>query len=73
MAENKLVKTITTAAVLIGLSAVMSYIGKKTLRETLTGDPSSSIMNYGKWVGVLSSSMYLKNYLEDQKILPESV
>ena len=72
MAENKLVKTVTDSVVLVGLSTGMGWLAKKALRETVTGDPSTSIMNYGKWVVVLSISMYGKTYLEDQKILPKS-
>ena len=70
MSENKLVKTVTDASVLIGLSAGVGYIAKKALKESFINDPSSSIVNYGKWVAVLSGSMYLKDYLEKQKILP---
>ena len=73
MAENKLVKTVTGSAVLIGLSAGMGWLGKKALRESFIGDPSTSIMNYGKWVLVLTIAMYVKTYLEDQKILPTSI
>ena len=70
MSENKLVKTFTDAAVLVGLSAGVGYVAKKAIRESFISDPSSNIMNYGKWVAVLSGSMYLKDYLETQKILP---
>ena len=70
MSENKLVKTVTDAAVLVGLSAGVGYVAKKAIRESFISDPSSNIMNYGKWVAVLSGSMYLKDYLETQKILP---
>ena len=70
MSENKLVKTVTDASVLIGLSAGVGYIAKKAIKESFINDPSSSIINYGKWVAVLSGSMYLKDYLEKQKILP---
>ena len=73
MTENKLVKTVTDSVVLVGLSAFMGWVSKKALKETITGDPSTSIMNYGKWVVVLSIGMYVKTYLEDQKILPTSV
>ena len=73
MAENKLVKTVTGSAVLVGLSAGMGWLGKKILKESFIGDPSTSIMNYAKWVGVLTIAMYVKTYLEDQKILPTSV
>ena len=72
MSQNKLVKTVTDSAVLVLLSAGVGYVGKKALKESFIGDPSSSFTNYGKWVAVLSASMYLKTYLEDQKILPKS-
>ena len=49
MAENKLVKTVTGSVVLVGLSTGMGWLAKKALRESFIGDPSTSIMNYGKW------------------------
>ena len=73
MAENKLVKTVIGSVVLIGLSAGIGWLGKKILKESFIGDPSTSIMNFGRWVLVLTTSTYGKNYLEDQKILPTSV
>ena len=73
MADNKLVKTVTGSAVLVGLSAGMGWLAKKALRESFIGDPSTNIMNYGKWVLVLTIAMYVKTYLEDQKILPTSI
>ena len=69
--ENKLVKTVTDSAVVIGLSAGVGYVAKKMMKESFLSDPSMSITNYAKWVVVLSGSMYLKTYLEDQKILPK--
>ena len=69
--ENKLVKTVTDSAVVIGLSAGVGYVAKKMMKESFLSDPSMSITNYAKWVAVLSGSMYLKTYLEDQKILPK--
>ena len=73
MSDNKCVKTVTDSATLIGLSAAVGYIGKKALKESFIGDPSSNVMNYAKWVAVLAASMYIKSYLEDQKILPKSL
>lgn len=70
MSDNKLVKTVTDAAVLVGISTGVGYVAKKAMRESFISDPSSSIMNYGKWVVVLSGSIYLKDYLEKEKILP---
>ena len=69
--DNKLVKTVTDSAVLIGLSAGVGYLARKVIKEPFINDPSSSIVNYAKWVAVLSGSMYLKDYLETNKILPK--
>ena len=71
LTENKLVKTATDASIVVGIAAGIGYIGKKTMKESFINDPSSSLSNYGKWVLVLTGSMYAKQYLEDQKILPK--
>ena len=71
--QNKLVKTVTDSAVLVGLTAGVGYLAKKMLQENFLGDPSSSIMNYVKFTAVLAGSMALKIYLEDQKIIPKSI
>ena len=65
--QNKLVKTVTDSVVLVGLTAGVGFIAKKMLKENFLGDPSSSIMSYAKFTGVLAGSMALKTYLEDQK------
>jgi len=67
MSDNKLVKTIIDAATITGLAA------KKVVKENFTSDPSSSAMNYVKFTAVVVGSIALKQYLEDQKILPTSV
>ena len=71
--QNKLLKTVTDSAVLVGLTAGVGYLAKKMLKENFLGDPSSSIMNYVKFTAVLAGSMALKTYLEDQKIIPKSI
>ena len=71
--QNKLVKMVTDSAVLVGLTAGVGYLAKKILKENFLGDPSSNVMNYAKFTGVLAGSMVLKTYLEDQKILPKSI
>ena len=71
--DNKLVKTVTDAAVLVGLSAGIGWVGKKVLKESFTNDPSTNVMNYGKWVVALSASIYLKDYLQDKKVIPTSL
>ena len=71
--QNKLVKTVTGSAVIVGLAAGVGYIAKKMLKENFLGDPSTSVMNYRKWTAILAGSMALKTYLEDQKILPKQL
>ena len=71
--QNILVKTGTDSAVMAGLAAAVGYVSKKMLKENFLGDPSTSVMNYGRWTVVLTASMALKTYLEDQKIIPKSI
>ena len=73
MTDNKLVKTILEAATLTGLAAGIGRVSKKVLKENLTPDPSSDLMNYVKFTAVMAGSIALKKYLDDQKILPDSV
>ena len=68
--ENKLVKTLMEASTLIAISTGAGYIGKKIIKEPLTSDPSTNIMNFGKWIIVLTGSIYLRDYLELKKIIP---
>ena len=51
--QNKLVKTVTDSAVLIGLTAGVGYLAKKMLKENFLGDPSLSIMTYAKFTADL--------------------
>ena len=71
--ENKLVKVVTDAAVLMGITAGIGFVAKKMLKENFLGDPSSNVMNYAKFTGVLAGSMALNTCLENQKILPENL
>ena len=73
MSDNKLVKSIIDAATITGLVAGIGWIGKKVIKENLTGDPSVSLMIYVKFTVVMTGSIALKKYLEDQKILPTNV
>ena len=70
MSENKLVKTILEAATLTGVVAGIGWVSKKVMKENVTSDPSSNLMNYVKFTAVMAGSIALKKYLEDQKILP---
>ena len=71
MSDNKLVKTILDAATLTGLVAGIGWVSKKVVKENLTSDPSSNVMNYAKFTLVMTGAIALKKYLEDQKILPD--
>ena len=73
MSDNKLIKTIIDAATITGLTAGIGWVAKKVVKENFTSDPSSSAMNYAKFTAVMAGSIALKQYLEDQKILPTSV
>ena len=73
MSDNKLVKTIMGAATLTGLAAGIGWASRKVLKEDLTANPSTNVMNYVKFTAVMAVSIALKQYLEDKKILPESV
>ena len=71
MSDNKLVKTILDGATLTGIVAGIGWVAKKVVKENLTSDPSSNVMNYGKFTAVMTGAIALKKYLEDQKILSD--
>ena len=73
MSDNNLVKTILEAATLTGIVAGIGWVAKKATKENFTSDPSSNVMNYAKFTAAMAASIALKQYLEDQKILPDSV
>ena len=73
MSDNKLVKTILDAATLTGIAAGIGWVSKKTVKENVTSDPSSNVMNYAKFTAAMAVSIAVKKYLEDRKILPDSV
>ena len=73
MSDNKLVKTIMDAATLTGLAAGIGWAAKKVVKENLTADPSSNVINYAKFTAVMAGSIALKDYLMKEKILPDSV
>ena len=73
MSDNKLVKTVIEAATLTGLAAGIGWAAKKVVKEGFTDNSSSRPMNYVKFAAVMAGSTALKKYLEDQKILPDSV
>ena len=72
MSDNKLVKTVIEAATLTGLAADFNWAAKKVVKENFTSDPSSSAMNYVKFSVVMAGSIALRQYLENQKIIPTS-
>ena len=68
--ENKFIKSLMESSVLVGISTGVGYIAKNMMKEPLISDPSSNLMNYGKWVAVMTGSIYLRYYLEMKKINP---
>ena len=70
MSDNKLVKTVIDAATLTGLAAGIGWAAKKVVKENFTSDPRSSTMNYVKFSVVMAGSIALRQYLEDQKVIP---
>jgi len=73
MSDNKLLKTIMEAVTLTGLAAGIGWVSKKVLKEDATANPSTNIMNYIKFTSVMAASIVLMDYLNKQKILPDSV
>ena len=73
MSDNKFVKTVLDAATLTGFAAGIGWATKKILKEDFTSDPSSNLMNYFQFTIVMTGSIALKNYLIDQKILPDNI
>ena len=73
MSDNKLVKTVLDAATLTGLAAGIGWGAKKAFKKSFTADPSNSFENFAMFTVVMAGSIALKGYLEDQKILPNSV
>jgi len=73
MPDNKLVKTIMDAATLTGLAAAIGWASKKVLKEEVTANPSANVMNHVKFTTAMAASIAIKQYVEDKKILPDSV
>ena len=68
--DSPIAKTLVEAATLVGLASGIGYVSKKAFRTSLTSDPSNSIENYGKWVAALSLGIYIRTYLQKEKIIP---
>ena len=62
MSKEKIFKMIYDASVLIGISSGFGYFINLY-------DPSDSVIDYLKWVGILSGSIYLKDYMQREEIL----
>ena len=62
MSKEKIFKMIYDASVLIGISLGFGYFVNLY-------DPSDSLIDYLKWVAILSGSIYLKDYVQREEIL----
>ena len=61
MSDNKLVKTIMDAATLTGLAgAGIGWIARKVVKGNFTTDPSSNVLNYTKFIAVITGSVALQ-------------
>ena len=73
MSSNKMVKTITEAATLVGISAGVGWVGRKVLKEPFISDPSSNIMNYAKWVASWQPAFSSETILVKEKVIPDNM
>ena len=64
--DNKLVKTLTDAATITGLADGFVWIANKVIKEPMTSDPSSNLMNYVKFTeglnGVVAFTVISSNF-----------
>ena len=70
MDERKIVKVVTSAATLGGITAGIGILSRKAFKERLTNDPSLSLSNFAKFTAALASAITLKEYLVNQKNHP---
>ena len=71
MSDNKLVKKSLTQLLLPALPLALAGLEKKVVKENFTNDPSGNVMNYAKFTAVMAGSIALKQYLQNQKFLPD--
>lgn len=69
--DNKLMKTLTDAVTITGITAAAGYgwIAKQLIKEPITSNLKSNFMSYAKITVVALASLAKKQYLEDNKIL----
>ena len=65
MSDNKLVKSILDAATITGLVAGIGWVGKNTIKENFTADPSANIMNYVKFTAVMEQDRERNKAIHD--------
>ena len=70
MSDNKVVKTLTDAATITRIAASYGWVAKKVVKEPMTYDPSTNLMNYVKFTVAVAASLVTKQYLENQTISP---
>ena len=60
-------------ALSLALAGLAGLQKKKAVKETFFSDPSSNAMNYVKFTAVMAGRIALKQFPEDQKILPDNI
>ena len=79
MSDNKLVKTITDALTITGLTAGIPWIANNVVKEYFTSEFISNVMNHAKFepceihLGYGGKYCSVKQCLEDEKILLNSL
>ena len=68
--SSQVMKTVEEALILTSIVAGVGWVGKKVLKETFTGDPSTNVMNYVKMTAAVAGSIAVKDYLQKEKIIP---
>ena len=69
MPDKKLVKTVLDATTLTCPAADME---KKAVKENFSSNPSNNAMNYVKFTVLMAVNKALKQYLKNQKTLPQN-
>ena len=71
--DSKAVKIFLDAVTLTGIVAGMGWVVKKVLKENFLSDPLSSGSNFFEFSAIMAGSIALKNYLMEDKIIPNNI
>ena len=69
--QSKIVEIVKDSLLFVSASSFIGWVAFKAFKEQFLNNPTTSFMNFGKWVGVGSGSLYLIGYLKDKEIIPD--